>query len=60
LGRIPRNLDGLDQRKTVEEMNPEIVRDKFIYGLINTWDQAKNIWEGVVNILGISEQIKIS
>jgi len=56
LGRIPRNLDGLDQRKTVEEMNPEIVRDKFIYGLINTWDQAKNVWEGVVKISGTSER----
>ena len=28
----------------MEQMNPEVVRTKFIYGVVNTWDEVNNKW----------------
>lgn len=41
---MPRNLDGLDQTTTFDELNPKKVRTKFIYGLVNDWDKLTESW----------------
>ena len=43
-GNIPVNLDGVDQTGVLSDTQAPSARTKFVYGMINTWDEDKQEW----------------
>ena len=43
-GKMPKNLDGLNQVAILEDKQASRIRTAFIAGVMNTWDEENHKW----------------